>query len=409
MNERGGDGRRGFRFSLAAYRVILRRYPSAMRRRFGRDMVELFALQLDDAVRARGVAGWLACWGRVLREVLRPSEPSLQVKGPSTPVPSRAAARDSALDTTRGVFGLGALQDLRFAWRSLRREPGFAGLLIVVLGLGVAVNVSVFTVVNAYLLRPLPYPDADRVVTVRAPVEVTWPDVDGVFEARVSWDLDAFTLVGDNGPELAMGAWVTTDFLDVYGVEPALGRVFRPEEGGPGASESVAVISYRLWQRRYGGSPDVLGRAVRAYTSDRPDDAESFTIVGVLPRDFWHFNSYTDLLAPLRQDRALYAGRLEPGITPEDASATVTARVEARSTGLPEDFRVRVVRTHELHVAEVRPTLISLQAAALLVNWVSSYDVSALTIGTYYRAEVTIEASGSGQAYLVYMGEKATA
>jgi len=356
-------------------------------------MVDLFAMQLDEAVEARGFAGWLTCWTRVLREVVQPARPALRVRrtkedseGASGAAPSWQQA-PGALDTTGGVLGQGAAQDFRFAWRSLRREPGFTGLLILVLGLGVAVNTSVFTVVNAYLLRPLPYPAAERVVTVRAPVEVMSPDVEGVFEAKVSWDLDAFTLVGDDGPELARGAWVTPDFLGVYGVEPALGRVFLPEEGGPAAVGSVAIISHRLWQGRYGGSPEVLGRTVRAFTSDRPDDAESFTIVGVLPRDFWHFNDYTDVLVPLREDRTVYAGRLVPGMTPEDAAATITARVERRSTGLPEDFAVRVVRTHELHVAGVRPTLLSLQAAALLVFLIACANAAVLLLVRSVRRE----------------------
>lgn len=385
------ERRSAFRFSLAVYRLVLRRYPAEMRRRFGRDMIELFAMQLHDAVEARGVIGWLTCWLRVLRELFRPARPPLAAR----PLPAGRAGipgpsmrrGSSTLETRRGPFGLGALQDLGFAWRSLRREPRFVALLVVVLGLGVAVNTSVFAVVNAYLIRPLPYPEADRVVTVRSPVQVTWADVDGVFEARVSWDLDAFTIVGDDGPQLARGAWVTTDFLDVYGVVPALGRVFRPEEGGPAAEASVAVISHRLWQGRYGGAPDVLGRTLRAYASDRPDDAESFTIVGVLPHDFWHFNDFTDVLVPLREERALYAGRLLPGMTTEDASATITARVQSRRTGLPDDFAVRVVRAQDLHVAGVRPVLLTLQAAGLLVFLIACANAAVLLLVRSVRRE----------------------
>ena len=258
---------------------------------------------------------------------------------------------------------------------------------MLVLGLGVAVNTSVFTVVNAYLLRPLPYPAAERVVTIRSPVAVLGPDVDGLFEAQVTWDLDAFTLLGDEGPELARGAWVTTDFLEVYGVQPALGRMFLPEEGGPGATESVVILSYRLWQSRYGGSPDVLGRTLRAYTSDRPDDAEVFTIVGVLPRDFWHFNDYTDVLAPLREVRAVYAGRLVPEVTPRGASDALTQRVAARSISLPEGFRIRVLKAHDLHVASVRPTLWTLQAAALLVFLIACANAAVLLLVRSVRRE----------------------
>lgn len=383
---RGGSSRARFRFSLAVYRLLLLRYPVSIRLRYGRDMADLFEMQLVDAVDEKGPAGWLSCWARVLRELIGPASPSLWVGG-AVPGDRDGQAASGGLDTTSAAFVAGALEDLRFAWRSLRREPAFAGLLVAVLGIGVAVNTSVFTVVHAYLLRPLPYPAPERVVTIRAPVQVTVDDVADLFEARVTWDLDAFTLLGEDGPELARGAWVTPDFLDVYGVEPALGRVFLPEEGGPGATRSVAILSHRLWQTRYGGSPDVLGRTVSAYTSDRPDDAEAFTIVGVLPRDFWHFNDYTDILVPLREDRAIYAGRLLPGVTPEAASDVITRRVVARSTSLPDRFTVQVVRTHDLHVASVRPTLWTLQTAALLVFLIACANAAVLILVRSVRRE----------------------
>ena len=150
-----------------------------------------------------------------------------------------------------GVARAGWLEDLRFAWRSVNRDRAFSFTVVAVLGIGIALNAAVFSVLNAYLLRPLPFPEADRLVTIRSPVPVAWPELGEVFEKRVAWDLDAFTLVGDEGPELALGAWITSDFLEVYGVQPVLGRRFSRDELGEGGA-AVAIISHRLWQGRYG-------------------------------------------------------------------------------------------------------------------------------------------------------------
>ncbi len=373
------------RISAALYRLLLLRYPRTLRHRHGAAMVELFERQVREAVQEDGVFGVARVWGVALAEALRPL-PRLPAPPPTTG-PSDPEAPSRAGRTEAGGWLRDWGDDVRFALRSLRREPGFTGTLIGLLAVGVALNAAAFAVVHAYLLRPLPYPAAERVVQARAPVEIRFEDAEGLFEKRVSWDLDAFTLVGTAGSELARGAWVTPDFLDVYGVEPVLGRRFREDEGRPGAAASVAIISHRLWQRRFGGDPRVLGRSVRAYTSDRPDDAESFAIVGVLPPDFWHFNAYTDILAPLRERRALYAGRLLPGVTPEHAADELTERIRARSTGLPDGFRVQVASSHALYVASLRPTLIALQAATLLVLLITCGNAAVLILVRSVRRE----------------------
>jgi len=339
------------------------RYPRGLRARFGADMIRFFSDEVDTVIKESGVRGLGALWGRVLREALRPLPGP--VGGPHDSPPRRGLSAPDVDGRSTGRWER-LLEDLGFAGRSLRREPRFTVGIVLVLGAGMALNTSVFAVVNAYLLRPLPYPDADRVVSVQSPVGVTWEDARDILEKRVSWDLDAFTLLGGSGPELALGAWVTTDFLEVYGVEPVLGRIFREDEGGAGA-ESVAVISHGLWQRRYGGDPRVLGRTFAAFTSDRPDDAETFTIVGVLPRDFWHFNRYTEVLAPLREDWNLYAGRLRMDVPLAAAERLLTDRVLDRIVGAPEGFAVRLERAQDAHVGMIRPTLWTLQAAALLV------------------------------------------
>ncbi len=270
-------------------------------------------------------------------------------------------------------------EDFGFAWRSISRDRTFAFAVISVLGAGIALNVTVFSVVNAYLLRPLPFPEADRLVTVQTSEPVGWPELPDVFEKRVSWDLDAFTLIGGAGPQLTFGAWITGDFLEVYGVEPVLGRRFGLDEVGDGGA-SVSIISHRLWQQRYGGDPGVLGSTFQAYSSDRPFDAESFTIVGVLPPDFWFFNDYTDVLVPLRTTRELYAGRLHEGVPLESAERLITEAARASLPVLPADFEVRVFRTQDLLVTSVRPTLAALQAAVLIVFLIALANAAVLLL-----------------------------
>jgi predicted permease len=236
-----------------------------------------------------------------------------------------------------------------------------------VLGVGIALNAAIFAMVDAYLLRPLPYPDADRLVRVHPSTSaVGWTNSEDVFEKAVSWNADAFTLVGDGVPEVVLGMRVSPDFFDVYGVRPALGRAFRPEEGGEGGAQ-VAVISHALWTSRFGADPGVLGRVLRAYPADDRDGLESFTIVGVLPRDFWYLNGYTHVLAPLREAGPVYVGRLRPDVPPDRARALLAERAHRAGDVRPGEEELRLPPLQDAYTASIRPQLLALQGAALLV------------------------------------------
>ena len=210
-------------------------------------------------------------------------------------------------------------QDLRFALRSLGKAYGFTAVAVLTLGLGLALCIGVLAVARAYLLRSLPYPAADRLysVTYSAPGEeqprqmesLDWSSLDDIIEHRIAWDLDVFYLLGGSHPQPAPGAWVTPGFAGGLGISPALGRGFVAGDFQPGAAQ-VALISHRLWVDRYDADESVLGAGFSAYVSDRPEEAESFTIVGVLPDGFWHLNSYTEVLAPLHAPTYPYLVRL---------------------------------------------------------------------------------------------------
>jgi len=192
----------------------------------------------------------------------------------------------------RGVSFFDELwQDLRFAVRVMRKNPGFAGVAMVTLALGIGADTAIFSVVNAVLLNPLPYADPQRLVAVREvlpsagamPMYVSGPDItpmrkiSHVFDALAGFRVWTYELSGSGEPERVTANRASSDLFPVLGAQPILGRNFSAEEELPG--HSVVVLSYKLWQRRFGGSPAVLGQTVNL-------DREPYTIIGVMPQSF---------------------------------------------------------------------------------------------------------------------------
>jgi predicted permease len=301
------------------------------------------------------------------------------------------------------------LTDLRIAFRTLTKARGFSAAAVLSLGLGITLCTAVLASVNAYLLRGLPYPAAERLASVRyaAPgadtpdglERLNWGSLADVIEHPIAWDLDMFYLVGGDHTEPAPGAWVTPDFVEGLGVRPALGRGLDASAFVAG-SPQVALISHRLWQGRFGGNPNIIGQTFDAYVSDRPEEAESFTIAGVLPADFWHTNPYTDILAPLRAPTYPYLVRLREGVSKAEAAARITALVRAETPGLPPEWHVVVTSTHDEYVARVRPILRAVGAAAVLVFLVALGNVAALVLirATRRQKEIAVRmALGAGR------------
>jgi putative ABC transport system permease protein len=226
------------------------------------------------------------------------------------------------------------IHDLRYGLRVLKKKPGFTAVAVLTLALGVGANTAIFTVVNAVLLRPLPYPEPERVMAV-------WPDrADSsfygasqpkfIFWRNESQSFDAMAattgfgsgvnLSGGDEPEYATGIRVSVDFFRVLGVSPALGRAFTDAEDSP-VGERVTILSDGIWRRRFGADPGIIGKSVSL--GDTP-----YTVVGVMPAGFKH-TTPIDVIVPLRTNPASREGghnytvlaRLGPGVTAEQAAA----------------------------------------------------------------------------------------
>ena len=239
------------------------------------------------------------------------------------------------------------LQDLRYAVRMLMKAPGFAAIAILTLALGIGANTAIFSFVDAWVIKPLPYPQSDRLMTLlshdkkkgwtnnRVTSTADFYDYqkqNTTFEQLVAYTSAEFNLTSDGPPEQVLGGRVSWSYFQTLGVRPALGRAFLPQEDQPGAGH-VAILSSGLWKSRFAGDPSVIGRTITI-------DGESYSVVGVMPRNFvfplmGEANLWTPLAltAKQRDDRSNSFfeafGRLKPGVTQAQAGAEI-AGIAAR-------------------------------------------------------------------------------
>ncbi len=235
------------------------------------------------------------------------------------------------------------LADVRYGLRAIRKSPGIVVIAVVSLGLGIGANVTIFSAVDVFMLRPLPYPESDRLVHVFSTVpERGWmynsmslADFLDIREQSRTMDLACsfgrdFNMAGGDRPERIDGERATWNYFQVLQLQPVLGRTFTADEEREG-SHHVALLSHGLWQRRFGGDPAVLGQTVLL-------DGESYTIIGVVPPKFRLYQGVTDIWTPIpltgNESRGNHflspIARLRPGVTVEQASteaATITDRL----------------------------------------------------------------------------------
>jgi putative ABC transport system permease protein len=288
-------------------------------------------------------------------------------------------------------------QDLRYGARMLLKNPGFTLVAVITLALGIGVNTAIFSVVNAVLLRPLPYPQAERMVYVLEgslsdpKFETSFSPQDFTemrsrnqsFDSYSALSYVSFTLTGDRQPEALDGLLASADFGRVVGMAPALGRVFTAEEDAPG-KDHVALIGDGLWRRRFGADPQIVGRSVQL-------NGEPYTIIGVMPPNFNFPSSSIEVWAPL--DLSKYdrkhgflqgVARLKPGVTIEQARAdlrNIAEQTKKEIPGFDQDFTIKVETLREIRFRNLERPLMILLGAVALVLLIACVNVANLMLG----------------------------
>jgi predicted permease len=315
------------------------------------------------------------------------------------------AYKDRCRDERGWHIGDELRADWRYAARMLAKNPGFSIVVIATLAIAIGANTAVFSVINGVLLRPLPYPDPTRLVTIyETPPQqlatgtgsvsyqnfLDWRRQAKSFSGiAVTWLYDG-SLANDQGAERVRVNWATANLLSVLGASPALGRGFRPNEDQEHGAQA-AIISFDLWQRRFNSNPAVLGQTIRL-------DGESYPIVGVLPAAF-NFRGQTDVMLPLGQrkdqtmkGREFHGGlqvlaRLAPGVSVAQAQAEMDTIAHGLAKIYPktnEGWGIAVIPLLDDIVGDVRPTLFLLLGAVVLVLLIACSNVANLLLS---RAE----------------------
>jgi putative ABC transport system permease protein len=287
--------------------------------------------------------------------------------------------------------------DLRYAWRMMQSSPAFTAIAVAALALGIGANTAIFTVVNAVLLRPLPYPQPDRIMRLgrkylngvgysnSIPKYNVWRHND-VFEA--------LALYGDSGPAANLGsgdrpnevktARVSREYFQVFGVAPLMGRVFNDAEDLPNGPPA-AVIAYNLWQTRLGGGSQIVGSSILL-------NKQPYTVVGVLPKDFQPEPAGVEIWVPQQADPnsanqghyLAVAGRLKPGVTLEQARAEMKVVGErfraANPKWMDKGESVAVMPMREAMVGDTRIELLILEGAVMFVLLIACANVANLLL-----------------------------
>jgi putative ABC transport system permease protein len=306
------------------------------------------------------------------------------------------------------------LQDLRFGWRTLRKNPGFTAVAVITLALGIGANTAIFSVVNTVLLRPLPYKNAGRLVWITDFIPrqnnmlvfdsdyFAWAKQNQVFEGMAAYNTVDLTLTGAGDSVRLEGAKVTAGFFPVLGVAPVLGRPFLADEDRPGGPQ-VCVLSHKLWQSRFGENASIVGKAITL-------NGNPYTVLGIMPANFeFVANFQPALYVPfdLHETSGVAPGemhmfvsviaRLKPGITIQRAEsnlAFINHGLESSYKGgyakMMAGARAQLMSLHARLVGNVRLALLVLLGAVGFVLLIACANVANLQLARAVRREKEI-------------------
>jgi len=382
---------------MRSYRLLLHLYPASFRHEYGEEMAAILARRLADASNpvARAIVGIAAA------------------------VETIGNAALVHLDLLR--------QDLRYIVRTLRRSPGFAAMAVAIVALGIGATTAAFSVTDFVLIRPLPYREPERLVQLwettpgysgmelSAPNFRDWIAASRSFESAGVSHSEALTIVTGGEPHRFQGAAISAGVLPTLGVTPLLGRAFTEADDTAGAAGTV-MLGYRLWQTEFGGDPAVIGRRI---DGQMDIEADTFTIVGVMPRDFHYPTASADFwvttrfrpddYVPLERSNNWLDGiaRLRPGVTVDQAHAeaqVIMARLREQYPKENKDTGARVVSMREDLSARSVMLLEALSAAAACVLLIACMNLANLLLarGLERRRELAVRtAIGAGRERVV--------